>query len=436
MRCAGSRSRASSRRPSKGSATGTSTRSSGASGTPTSVGDRSRSIGRRSRSSGQLRRRRLLSTEEFVVRAGPDRPRPQGDASEPEPVRRTSTTRRGLPPEYPTLEAFLEDVAEILRRGGRRARPPRGDLRPARRASVSAPRRSDVARLLREPRLARRAVARPRARARQPRHRDHPGVTFGFHLCRGNQAQPLARLGRLRLARRAHLPAHRRRAPAARVRRRALGRLRAARPRARGHGRRARARDDEDRPAARRSTSWPGGSTRRARFVPLERLALSPAVRVRDLDRRERPHATTSGEARDDRRDGAGGLGMTVVLDGARPDPRRASFGSLARASRSSSRPPSWSGCGVAGAGRARPRARRPRVRDDDRASVCASRSGSRTDEHESFNRALIVESPDRSGSAVSDGRRAGCDAPPRERVRNGLARRAAGARSVGSSRR
>ena len=60
-----------------------------------------------------------------------------------------------------------------------------------------------------------------------------PGVTFGFHLCRGNQDSRWLVVGRLRGDRRADLPGRPRRAAPARVRRRALRRLRPARARPR-----------------------------------------------------------------------------------------------------------------------------------------------------------------------------------------------------------
>ena len=135
-----------------------------------------------------LRKKRFLSAEEFTYARGrTDRvlkvtlPSPSLFANFWDADRSTGA--------YARLEDFLGAVAEILReevvelvRLG------------ATYIQLDAPHYPllvdpGVPRLLRESRLARRAVARARARARQPRdRRSIPGVTFSFHLCRGNQA--------------------------------------------------------------------------------------------------------------------------------------------------------------------------------------------------------------------------------------------------------
>ena len=109
---------------------------------------------------------------------------------------------------YSTLEDFLADVAEILAQEVDELVRLGATLPPARRAAVSAARRSDLARLLREPRLAGRALARARPRARQPRHRGPPaGRDVRLPPLPRQPGEPLARLRRLRVACRARLPA-------------------------------------------------------------------------------------------------------------------------------------------------------------------------------------------------------------------------------------
>src|SRR5205823_3965923 len=98
---------------------------------------------------------------------------------------------------------------------------PGGHVPPARRAALPAADRTHVPGVLREPRLARRAMDRTGDRTRQPRDRLPPGG--GRHVLvpplPGQPAVALARLGRLRLAGRTTVPARQRAAPDARVRR-------------------------------------------------------------------------------------------------------------------------------------------------------------------------------------------------------------------------
>ena len=89
-----------------------------------------------------------------------------------------------------------------------------------------------------------------------------------------------------------------------------------------------------------------------SRYVPLERLALSPqcgfatSILGNALTDRGR-----GGEARDDRRDGRGGLGMTVVLTG--NDLTLDELVAGGAVELSSCRPAPWSGCRSARARRA-----------------------------------------------------------------------------------
>ena len=151
---------------------------------------------------GTLRRRRSLSGEEFAYARGrTDRvlkvtlPSPSLFANFYDPERSREA--------YPTLEAFLEDVAEILRE--------EVDELVALGATyiqLDAPHypllaRSGLPRLLREPRLAGGALARPRPRARQPRDRRSSRRDLRLPPLPRQPGEPLARRGRLRLARRA-----------------------------------------------------------------------------------------------------------------------------------------------------------------------------------------------------------------------------------------
>ena len=310
------------------------------------------------------------------VRARADRPRTQGDAAEPEHavelLRPGAGALRVSDPRAATSRTSRRSSARRSTSSSRLGR----DRDPARRAAVPAARRAEVARLLREPRLARRALARAGARARQPRDREPPGVTFSFHLCRGNQASRwLVSGGYDWLAERIF--------PRINAERLMLeyddersGDFAPARARARGQGRRARPGDDEDRAPRDGRRARRRGSARRAPSFRSSASPLSPQCGFATSDPRERAHDRgRGGEARDDRRDSASGLGMTVVLTGQRPHARRGRPSGARRASRSSSRPGALERMhGIARVRRARAGARRPRLRDDDRVSGCARR--------------------------------------------------------------
>ena len=227
-RCGGSRSRASCRRPSRASASWDLDAFLWGEWKSDEVGDRT--VERPPLAVvGKLRRRRFLSAEEFAYARGPDRPRAQGDAPEPEPVRRASTTPSArATPIRPSTSSSATSPRSSARRSTSSSRLG-CDVHPARRAAVPAPARSRLARVLREPRLAGRALAGARARARQPRHRGSSRRHVRLPPLPREPGEPLARRGRLRLAGRAALPARQGRAPAARVRRRALRGVRAAR---------------------------------------------------------------------------------------------------------------------------------------------------------------------------------------------------------------
>ena len=168
-----------------------------------------------------LRKKRFLSAEEFTYARGrTDRvlkvtlPSPSLFANFWDSDRSTGAYARagGLP------RRGRRDPA----RRGRRARSSRSHVHPARRPALPVADRSRVSRLLRKPRLARRALARPRARARQPRHRRSPRCHVQLPSLPWKPGEPLARRGRIRLARRAALPQGQRAAAHARVRRRAV----------------------------------------------------------------------------------------------------------------------------------------------------------------------------------------------------------------------
>ena len=119
---------------------------------------------------GKLSRRRFLSAEEFTYARGRTRPGRQGDVAQPEPVCQLLgpgaladrlPAARGLPRRRRRDPAWR----------GRRARTAGRHVHAARRASLPPARRPGVSRVLREPRLAGRALGRPRCRARQPGHR-------------------------------------------------------------------------------------------------------------------------------------------------------------------------------------------------------------------------------------------------------------------------
>ena len=120
---------------------------------------------------------------------------------------------------------------------------------------------------------------------------DHPGVTFGIHLCRGNQASRWLVSGGYDWLATRIFPRVQRAADPARVRRRALGRLRAARGGARRQDGRSRPRDDEERRDERRWTSWRRASSEAAALRGARTARAFAAVRLRDLGPRQRAYA-------------------------------------------------------------------------------------------------------------------------------------------------
>ena len=161
---------------------------------------------------------------------------------------------------------------------------------------------------------------------------DHPGVTFGFHLCRGNQASRWLVAGGYDWLAERLFPGSGS-APPARVRRRALRRLRAAGARARRRDLRARARDDEDVEARDGRASWRPGSGG-CRVVPLDGSPSRRSAASRPRSWATRSRRGRAGEARDDRRDGRGGLGLTRSSSTAAASRSRRSSRSRARARR------------------------------------------------------------------------------------------------------
>jgi len=141
--------------------------------------------------SGRLRRRRHLSVEEFVyLRARTSR---EPKITLPSPSLFANFWTEGSSEAYPTLDDFLDDVAEILREeveelirlGARYVQldAPQYPLLLEERTRRFYERRGwDLDRWLsRGVELDNHVIgARPRAPA-------SPDVTFGFHLCRGNQ---------------------------------------------------------------------------------------------------------------------------------------------------------------------------------------------------------------------------------------------------------
>ena len=101
-------------------------------------------------------------------------------------------------------------------------------------------------------------------------------MTFGFHLCRGNQASRWLVAGDYDWLAEQVFPRVRAQRLLLEYDDDALRRLRAARGRARGQARRPRAGDDEDGRGARRVEQLTGRIREAARVIPLERLALSP----------------------------------------------------------------------------------------------------------------------------------------------------------------
>src|SRR3954467_11536697 len=190
-----------------------------------------------------LRKRRSLAAEELTfLRAHTDRtakvtlPSPTlfGNLWDPE-------RSRGA---YPTFDAFMADVVGILvdevrelaRLGATYLQLDAPHYPPlvaptwrAFRAALPPARRPDVARLLRAARLAARALALLRHRARQRGHRRRSRRDVRLPPVPRQPGLALARVGRLGRDRRADLQGRPRRPAAARVRRRALRRLRPAR---------------------------------------------------------------------------------------------------------------------------------------------------------------------------------------------------------------
>ena len=96
------------------------------------------------------------------------------------------------------------------------------------------------------------------------------------HMCRGNFRSSWVAEGGYELRRRGAVQRARRRRLLHGVRRRALGRLRAAALRAEGQAGRARARDDQARRARAQGRARSAGSRRRRGTSPLDQLCLSP----------------------------------------------------------------------------------------------------------------------------------------------------------------
>ena len=222
----------------------------------------------------RLRRRRFLASEEFTfLRAATDARR-QGHAAEPDAVRQPLGPASARAAAYPRFDDFMADVVAILVDEVRELAPPRLPLRPARRAALPAADRPALARASTRSAAGRSSAGSRTASSSTTRVIDAaPGVTFGFHLCRGNQdsrwlvagaydaiAAPI--FGRSRPS--ACCSSTTTSAPAASTRSR----------RPRRQGRRARARDDQDRPPRDRGRSSRRGSPQAARVIDLERLAL------------------------------------------------------------------------------------------------------------------------------------------------------------------
>ena len=175
---------------------------------------------------------------------------------------------------YPTRDAYLADVVDFTRREVGGAGPPGLHLHPDRRAPVRRPagpglregyrqRGSDPDRLIDACIEMDNAVID-----------GHPGVTFGLHICRGNNQSHVLRQRRLR-SDRARLQPKPLPALPPRVRRRPLGRLRAA---AR-HARRPRGCAGlvtTKKPRLESVDELRRRIDEAATFVPLGRLALSP----------------------------------------------------------------------------------------------------------------------------------------------------------------
>ena len=104
----------------------------------------------------------------------------------------------------------------------------------------------------------------------------HPGVTFGIHICRGNHKSMFYASGGYDRIARAHLLARQIPSLPARIRRRAIGHVRAAALRSRRSRGRARPGQLEDAADGKSRTSCAIASPKPRAIVPLERLALSP----------------------------------------------------------------------------------------------------------------------------------------------------------------
>ena len=224
---------------------------------------------------GKLRRKRHLSVEEFVyARARTDK---TVKVTLPSPTLYANFWSPELSKEaYPTMDEFVEDVAEILREEVEELVRLGTEY-----IQLDAPHYplllgSRDPRVLRGPGVGSGQVALPRRRVGQLRHRRPSWCHVRFSPVPGQPGEPLARLRLLRAVGPQDLRRDSRRAADAGVRRRAFGGLRTAGARTGRQGRRTRAGYYKDPPAERRSKSWKAEYGKPLRYVPLERLAISP----------------------------------------------------------------------------------------------------------------------------------------------------------------
>ena len=132
----------------------------------------------------KLRRRRFLSLEEFVYA------RARTDRTIKVTLPGSSLYANFWTPEvskeaYPTLDDFLEDVAEIPREEGAELGTTRRDLHPARRAALPFVARPEDPRVLRGARVGLRPLDEPRDRAGQPRNSGSFSVSPSRSTCAG-----------------------------------------------------------------------------------------------------------------------------------------------------------------------------------------------------------------------------------------------------------
>ena len=234
----------------------------------------------------------------------PTRHRPhgdaQGDADQPQPVREPLVAGR-LARRLPHARRLPRRRRRPALRRGAGARPAGRDLPPAGRAALPAADRPGDPRVLRVAGLERRALAG--ARDRDGQRGDRRGARRHLRLpsLPWQPAQPLACLRRLRPDRLDRVPQGRRRPPAAGVRRRALGWLRATGRGARLEDGRARAGDHQVAAAGDRAGAR--GPHPRGRAPCRPRAARDqPAVRLRHVDRRQRADdGGSASQARNDR---------------------------------------------------------------------------------------------------------------------------------------